>query len=146
LGAAAAATALLGVPVAAAVVLQRHHPGLVLGASVAELAALAWLVGTGSLAAFAGLVATSAVLTLVVATNRRRVLAFTSMGTVVLTASITGRPTGVAGPAERTLELPPPSGLGVRVAVAGGTWWVDRSSFGSLRRARTMPRPDAGPS
>jgi hypothetical protein len=142
MGTAAAAAALVGAPVGAAVTLQRHHPGIVLGTSVAELGALAWLAATGSLASFAALLATSAVLIAVVATNARRVLAVTGMGTVVLTASVTGWPNGVDGPAERTLELPQPSGLGVRLAVAGRTWWVDRSSFGSLRLARTLQRPD----
>jgi hypothetical protein len=143
MGTAAAAAGLVGAPVGAAVTLQRHHPGLVLGTSVAELGALAGLAGTGSLASFAALLATSALLAAVVVTNTRRVLAVTGMGTVVLTATITGWPNGVAGPAERALELPQPSGLGVRVAVAGRTWWVDRSSFGSLRLARTLLKPDA---
>jgi hypothetical protein len=143
LGTAAGAAALLGTPVGAAVTLQRHHPGLVLGVSLLELAALAWLVGTGSVVSFAVLLAASAALATAVATNRRQVLAVTGMGTVVLTASITGWPNGIVGPAERALELPPPSGLGARVSIGGRTWWIDRSSFASLRRARTMLRPGA---
>jgi hypothetical protein len=144
MGTAAAAAALLGTPVGAAVTLQRHHPGLVLGASLAELAALVSLIATGSLASFAVLVAASAALVGLVATNRRRVLAVTGMGTVILAASLTGWPNGVVGPAERDLELPEPSGLGVGITVGGRPWWVDRSSFASLRRARTMRRPDGG--
>ena len=143
-GTAAAAAELLGTPVSAAVTLQRHHPGLVLGASVAELAALAWLIGTGSLASFVVLVAASAALATVAATNRRQILAVTGMGTVVLAASITGWPSGIVGPAERTLELPAPAGLGARIRVGGQTWWIDRSSFRSLTRARAMPPRNPG--
>jgi hypothetical protein len=142
MGTAAAATALLSTPVGAAVTLQRHHPGLVLGASLAELAALVWLIATGSLASFIVLVAASAALAGLVATNRRRVLAVTGMGTVILAASITGWPSGVVGPADRALELPEPSGLGARITVSGQAWWIDRSSFASLRRARAMGHAD----
>ena len=138
----AAAAALLGTPVGAAVTLQRHHPGLVLVASVAELATLAWLIGTGILASFVVLVATSAALATIAATNRRQILAVTAMGTVILAASITGRPNGIVGPAERTLELPAPAGLGARIRVGGRTWWIDRSSFRSLTRARAMQPGD----
>jgi hypothetical protein len=142
-GTAAAAAALLGTPVGAAVTLQRHHPGLVLVASVAELAALAWLIGTGSLASFGVLVATSVALATIAATNRRQILAMTGMGTVILAASITGWPNGIVGPAERTLELPAPAGLGARIRVSGRTWWIDRSSFRSLTRARALQQRDA---
>jgi hypothetical protein len=144
MGAAAGAAALVGVPVGAAVPLQRHHPGFVLGVSIAELAAVSWLIATASLASFTALLAMSALLGAVVATNSRRVLAMTGMGAVVLTATITGWPNGIVGPAERTLELPPPSGLGVRVRIAGREWWVDRSSFRSLRQARAMHGNDGG--
>ncbi len=133
----AAAGAILGTPVSAAVLLQRHHPGLVLGASLAELAALGSLIATGSLAGFIVLLATSAALAAVVATNRREVLAVTGLGTVVLAASLSGWPNGVVGPAERTVDLPPPAGLGVRVTLGGRSWWVDRSSF-------RCPSPGAG--
>ena|SRR5947209_7305982 len=145
-GTTAAAAALLGTPVAAAVTLQRHHPGLVLGASVAELATLGWLIGTGSLAAFVLLVATSAALATVAATNRRQILAVTGMGTVILAASLTGWPNGIVGPAERTLVLPAPSRLGARIRVGGRTWWIDPSSSRDLTRARAVQqRPADGP-
>lgn len=141
-GTAAAAAALLGTPVGAAVTLQRHHPALVLGASIAELATLAWLIAAGSLPSFVILVTTSAALATIAATNRRQILAVTGMGTVILAASITGWPNGIVGPAERTLELPAPAGLGARIRVGGRTWWIDRSSFRSLTRARAMQQRD----
>jgi hypothetical protein len=127
----------LGTPVTVAVPLQRHRPETVLAASVAEIAGLAALVATGRLAAMAVLVALSTVLIVVAATNTRRVLVLTGKGNVVLAASLSGRPNGVVGPAPRRIEIPEPAGLGVRVGVGGGTWWVDRSAFRALRRARS---------
>jgi hypothetical protein len=142
LGLTGGASKLLGTTVASTVPLQRHKPSLVLGASLAELAALAALVATGSLAAMLALVAASVALVVVMVTNTRTVVALTDKGNVLLSASLRGWPTGVAGPAPRKLDLPPPAGLGVRVEIAGETWWVDRSAFRLLRRARDMAAAD----
>jgi hypothetical protein len=134
----AGASELLGAPVAAVVPLQRHHPAIVLAASIAEISALAALVATGSLAAMVALIGLSLVLIVVVGSNRRQVVALTRAGNVVLTASASGRPTGVAGPLVPDLCLPPPTGLGVSLEIGGRIWWVDRSSFRLLRRARLV--------
>ncbi len=138
MGLQAGASKLLGTPVAAAIPLQRHPPAAVLVASLAEIGALAGLMATGSAAALAVLVAVSAVLVLIGATNTRRVLALTGMGNVVLAASVSGWPEGVVGPGPRDLDIPEPAGLGVRLDIAGTSWWVDRSSFRFVRRARLV--------
>ena len=135
-GLVAGASQLLGTSVAAVVPLQRRQPLSVLAASVAEIAALAALVATGSVTALVVLAVLSAVLVAVVATNTRRVLALTNKGNVLLRASVSGWPEGVVGPAPRQLEIPEPAGLGVSLEIAGTTWWVDRSYFRFLRRAR----------
>jgi len=138
MGILAGAGKLLGTPVSAVVPLQRHHPGQVLAASGAEIGALVGLVVTGSLAALIALVAVSAVLVGLALTNTRRVLALTAMGTVVLTASMSGWPTGVGGPMTTDVALPEPAGLGVSIDLAGRRWWVDRAWFGALAKARAI--------
>jgi hypothetical protein len=143
LGLTGGASKLLGTTVASVVPLQRHNPALVLAASLAELAALGALVGTGSLPALLALVVVSILLVVVMFTNTRKVVALTGKGNVLLSASLRGWPTGVLGPAPRNLDLPPPAGLGVRVELAGETWWVDRSAFRLLRRARAIATADA---
>jgi hypothetical protein len=115
---------------------QRYHPAIVLAVSVAEISALAGVVATGSPAAMVLLLGLSVVLTALALTNSRQVVALTGKGNVMLTASISGRPAGVLGPVDRDLSLPEPAGLGVSVDVGGRIWWVDRSSFLFLRRAR----------
>jgi hypothetical protein len=137
------ATKLLGTQVTAVVPLQRLSPALVLASSAAEIAALAILIATGSLMAMALLLGTSAVLIGLMATNTRQVLAFTRKGTVRLAASVGGWPTGVLGPVPRDVALPDPSGLGVSVHIGGERWWVDRSSFRFLRRAKVAQAAEA---
>jgi hypothetical protein len=137
------ASKLLGTSVSAVVPLQRHNPALVLSVSLAEVAALIGLFATGSLAVMLVLVVVSVVLVTVVLTNTRRVLALTGKGNVMMTASISGWPTGVIGPARRDLDLPEPSGLGVKLEIEGATWWVDRSSYRLLRRARLAATAEA---
>jgi hypothetical protein len=80
----------------------------------------------------------SAGLLAVAFTNSRRVLVMTTKGNVILSASTTGWPNGVVGPADRSLQLPTPRGIGVPMTVGAGTWWIDRSSFRWLNRARSL--------
>jgi hypothetical protein len=122
--------------VTAAIPLQRHPPAAVLAASASEIAALILLIATGSPGAMILLVVLSIVLVIVVATNTRRVLVLTGKGNVVLAASVSGWPEGVVGPGPRQIAIPDPAGLGVSLDIAGTTWWVDRSSFRFLRRAK----------
>jgi hypothetical protein len=128
--------AVLGTGVSAAVPLQRQRPALILGLSVAELAAFAALVVTAHVVALAALALLSVCLVGVGAANRRRVLAITSNGPILVAASARGRPLVPIGPAPRGLSLPPPSGLGVGVVLDGATWWIERSAFARLRQAR----------
>jgi hypothetical protein len=139
----AAAAKVLGTSLEAVVPLQRHPPRLVLAASVAELMALGALITTGAAAAMAALVACSTVLLAVVFTNTRRVLVITTKGNVILTASTSGWPNGVVGPAEQSLQLPAPVGIGVPMTVGTSTWWVDRSSYYWLKRARSLHGAEA---
>jgi hypothetical protein len=129
--------------VSAVVPLQRHPPALVLGVSVAELIAAIALVATGSLVAFVALLLISVALGFVVATNRRQVLVLTGKGNVILSASMSGWPNGVIGPADRHIMLPEPKGLGMVVIVAGQPWWVDRSSYRWLAQARSVQEAEA---
>jgi hypothetical protein len=129
---------LLGTTVTGVVPLQRHSPAVMLVASLAELATLVALIATASLAALVALVALSAVLVAGLLTNKRRVIALTDMGTVILSASISGWPDGVSGPGPRHLDLPEPRGVGVPLRLESTTWWVDRSSFRLLERARAV--------
>ena len=129
---------MLGTPVSAAIPLQRHNPLIVLTASVAEILGLVGLIATGSLAAIGVLLVLSALLVVVAATNTRRVLVLTGKGNVMLAASVSGRPEGVVGPVPRQMPIPEPVGFGVSLDVAGARWWVDRSAFRLLRRARRV--------
>jgi hypothetical protein len=138
----AAAARLLATSVDAAVPLQRHPPSLVLGVSLLELLAVGSLIATGSPVAMGLLLVCSVILLAVMFTNTRRVLAMTTKGNVLLTASTSGWPNGVVGPADRSLVLPRPSGLGVAVRLGTASWWIDRSSYRSLNRARSFQ--DAG--
>jgi hypothetical protein len=128
----------LAMPVAVAVPLQRLHPALTLGLSLAELLALAALIATAELAALAVLVLMSAALLVVAALNRRRVLAITSAGIVILVATARGRPLAPVAPASADLALPDSTGLGACVQLAGERWWVDRAAFLRLGRAREL--------
>jgi hypothetical protein len=137
-GLTAEAGRLLGTPVSAALPLQRHRPLLVLAASVAEIVGLISLVATGGLEAMGVLLAASAVLIAVAATNTRRVLVLTTKGNVLLAASVSGRPEAIVGPVARRLPIPEPVGIGVSLDIEGTRWWVDRSSFRLLARARVI--------
>jgi hypothetical protein len=139
----AAAAKVLATPVDVVVPLQRHSPRLVLAASLAELATFGILIGIGTVGAMIALFVCSAVLLGVVVTNTRRVLVLTSKGNVLLTASATGWPNGVVGPAGESLRLPAPAGMGVTLTVGSATWWIDRSSYRWLSRARSMQGADA---
>jgi hypothetical protein len=143
-GLTAEAAKLLGTPVSAALPLQRHRPPVVLAASLAEIAGLVALIATGRLAAMLVLLVLSALLVVVAATNTRRVLVLTAKGNVLLAASISGRPEAVVGPVPRQLTIPEPAGSGVSLAIEGTTWWVDRSSFRLLRRARIVQAEVSG--
>jgi hypothetical protein len=138
LGITAGSAKVLGTSVEAAVPLQRHSPSLVLAVCTAELVTVAILIVTGSLAAFAAVIAMSVVLVLVVATNQRRILCLTRQGNVLLLASTTAWPIAVAGPVAEELRLPEPGGLGAAITLEGRTWWIDRSSYQSLANARTV--------
>jgi hypothetical protein len=137
-GATALATEVLGVPVGVAVPIQRHAPHHVLTWCGVELAALALLILTGWFAALVGLAAAGLALLALAATNRRRLLAVTRSQVVVLSAGLRGRPVAAIGPAPERLVLPPPRGVGVAVQLDDGRWWVDRSAYARLRRAREL--------
>ena len=132
------AAELVGTTVAVAVPLQRHRPAVVFATCLAEIGALVAVILTDTVAAFAALVVLAAALIALAATNRRRVLAVTSMGVVQLRASLRGRPTAMLGPAPSELSLPPPRRLGCPVELDGCTWWVDRSAFPRLASARRV--------
>jgi hypothetical protein len=137
-----AASEVLGVPVGAAVPLQRRHPALVTVASAAELIALVLLVVTGQFIAFAGLVVLAVVLVILAASNSHRLLAITANGIVVLAASAKGRPLTAIGPAPAGLSLPAPAGLAAPVDIAGRIWWVEPAAFVHLRQARELLTTD----
>jgi hypothetical protein len=141
LGITAQAGQLLGTTVTGVVPLQRHSPALMLVASLAEVATLVALVVTANLAALAALVALSLVMVVGLVTNTRQVIAFTDMGTVILSASLTGWPHGVVGPGPRHVDLPEPRGVGVALRLDATTWWVDRASFRLLEHARRVTAP-----
>jgi hypothetical protein len=138
MGVTAASAKVLGTSVDAAIPVQRHPPALVLAVSLAELLAVAVLILTGSLAAFAAVVAMSAVLVVVAATNQRRIVCVTRQGNVLLLASTTAWPIAVAAPIEGELRLPEPGGIGAAITLEGRTWWIDRSAYQSLTAARRV--------
>jgi hypothetical protein len=111
---------------------------MVLASSIAELVALGVLIATGAVAAMVALLVCSAALVAVAFTNTRRVLVITPKGNVILSASTSGWPNGVVGPADRSVELPVPAGIGVPMTVGARTWWIDRSSYRWLNRARSL--------
>jgi hypothetical protein len=139
----AAAAKVLGTSCEVVVPVQRHPPCLVLASSLAELVALGALIATGALAAMVALLVCSAGLVAVAFTNTRRVLAITTKGNVILSASTSGWPNGVVGPADRSLQLPAPVGIGVQISLGTSIWWIDRSSYRWLNRARILHDVDA---
>jgi len=136
IGATARAAEVLGTPVTVAVPLQRHSPLHVLAWCAVELVTFALLVVTGSLTALLAVAVAGTVLFALAITNRRRVLAVTRMGTVLLSATLRGRATAAIGPAPEDLELPAARGVGAPVELGDGRWWVDRASYPRLRAAR----------
>lgn len=136
----AATERVLGIPVGVAVPVQRHPPQLVLAACGLELLALAALGLTQSLAALTALAAVAAVLAGLASTNRRRVLAVTRDGILVIAATLRRRPLAPVGYAPPGMTLPEARGVGAPVDLADGRWWVDRSDFSRLRRARDLDR------
>jgi hypothetical protein len=131
-------TQVLGRPVGVALPVQRHSPKMVLFVCAAELAAVAGFIATASPAALAAIVVVAVALLALAATNRKRVLAVTSDGVAVTAASVRGRPLVEIGTA--TVDFPPPSGAGVPVVIDGTRWWVDRTAFARLARARELTR------
>ena len=129
---------LLGIPVPVAVGLQRVPPQVVLVLCGVELASFGLLAITASLGALVATGTAGAALLVVAAVDRRRVLAVTGDGLVVLAASRRGRPRLPASPAPAGLRLPEAVGLGAPVELADGRWWVDRSGFARLRRAHEL--------
>ena len=132
----------LGVPVNAAVPVQRRHPGVMLAASLAEVAVFVILIVTASIGALALLAVASLVLLGLSTANRHRIVAVTAQGNVALSASARGVPRAVVGPLPRDLALPEPAGIGQPVEIDGVTWWVDRAHFGRLRYARGLLEAD----
>jgi hypothetical protein len=136
----AAVSEVLRMPVGIALPLQRRRPDLIFATCVAELVALGALIVTASTPAAVLLAVLAAGLLGLGAANDRRILAVTSTGVVVLAASSRGRPVAMIDTAAADLVLPAPAGLGVPVTLRGKTWWVDRSGFARLERARELVR------
>ena len=121
-----------------AVPVQRHAPHHVLVWCGVELGAFALLALTGSVVALGAVGVAGAVLLALAATNRRRVLAVTRSEVVVLRATLRGRPVATLGRAPGAVELPEPRGVGASLQLEDGRWWVDRSTYPRLRRAREL--------
>jgi hypothetical protein len=129
-------------PVGVAVPLQRHPPALMTVVWLAELGAFAAFVALDQIAAFAVLALIAGAVVGLAATNRKRVLAVGRDGVFLLSASRLGRPTKLLGPAPKDLTLPVPAGLGTGVQLGPDRWWVDRSAFPRLVRARALLEAD----
>ncbi len=121
-----------------AVPVQRHAPHHVLVWCGIELGAFALLALTGSVIALIAVGSAGTALLVLAATNRRRVLAVTRSDVVVLRATLRGRPVALLGPAPSAVELPEPRGVGAALELDDGRWWVDRSTYPRLRRAREL--------
>ena len=134
----------MGAPVGVAFPVQRHSPKWVMLACAAEIGALGLFALTASFPALGVLVLAALVLTALAATNRRLVLAVAADGLMVLAATRRGRPVAPIGPAPKSTLLPEPAGFGVSVDLDGRIWWIDRSSFARLRRARELDRRSGG--
>jgi hypothetical protein len=141
----ASVSVLLGEPVGVAVPLQRRQPSVIFASGLAEVAALVAFVLSAQSAFLIVLAVLAATMVGLAVGNGRRILAVTSRGVVVLAASSRGRPVAVIDVAPEGLQLPPPAGLGVPLVLRGQTWWVERSGFPRLRRARELLRADEGP-
>ena len=129
---------LLGVSVGIAVPVQRVDPRLVLGAAAVEIAAFAAALLTLSGIAFGATVLAGVVLVGLRLADVRRVMALTEGGVVIVAATASGRPVAAVGSAPAGFRFPAPAGMGVRIDVGSDRWWVDRSEFARLRRAREL--------
>ena len=130
----------LGTAVQGAVPLHSHHPGLLLGSGLAEILLFALVVGTGSPAALAALVAAAVAYVALHLTDRRAVLARAAEGDVLLAAGRNGRPTAVLQPVPAA-PLPAAAGMAAPVHAGGRRWWVDRSAYPLLRQAAALTPP-----
>lgn len=129
---------LLGVAVSVAVPVQRVDPRVVLAVSAVEIVAFAVAVLT--FAAAAWVVTALAGITLIGLrlADRRHILAVTRDGVVEVAATAAGRPLAAVGTGPARLTFPAPAGVGVPIMVGPNRWWIDRSEFARLRRAREL--------
>ncbi|HEY2429567.1 MAG TPA: hypothetical protein VGI06_11605 [Acidimicrobiales bacterium] len=102
-----------------------------------ELASFSLVALTGSLVAVAVMVVCMAALLALAATNHKRVLAVTRSEVVVMAADKRGRPLAATGPAT-AVTFPEPRGVGVPIQLEDGRWWIDRTHYARLRRAREL--------
>ncbi|GAC1598340.1 MAG: hypothetical protein NVS3B21_23770 [Acidimicrobiales bacterium] len=137
-----AVSEVLGTPVSIAVPLQRRDPRVVLGACAAQLATFALALMTLSEVAFLMTALAAVVLVGVRASDQRRVVAFTTSGPVIVSASLAGKPLAAVGSGPQNLTLPAPTGVGAPVRLGDRTWWVDRVDYPRLRRARELLAAD----
>ena len=133
-----AVSEVLGTPVSIAVPLQRRDPRIMLGACGVQLVTFALALITLSEVAFAMTALAAIALVGVRASDQRRVIALTTSGTVILSASLAGKPLAAVGAGPQALEFPAPIGLGAPVPLGDRTWWVDRTEYPRLRRAREL--------
>jgi hypothetical protein len=140
----ATAARVLGQPVGVALPVQHHPPHRVVTVAAAEVAFFAVLALSGSLLAVGAMAVCTCVLGALAATNRKRVLAVTGDGVVVLVADMRGQPLAPIGQAPAGLDFPEPHGLGVPVELDDGRWWVDRLHYPRLRRALELRARRAG--
>ena len=129
---------LLGVAVSVAVPVQRVDPRVVLAVSAVEIAAFAAAVLTFSPIAWVITALAGVALVGVRLADRRHILAVTPHGVVEVAATAAGRPLAAVGTGPARLTFPAPSGVGVPIMVGPQRWWIDRSEFARLRRAREL--------
>lgn len=129
---------LLGVAVSVAVPVQRVDPRVVLAVSAVEIAAFAAAVLTFSPIAWGVTALAGVALVGLRVGDRRHILAVTPDGVVDVVATAGGRPVAAVGSGPARLAFPAPVGLGVPIMVGSHRWWIDRSEFARLRRAREL--------
>lgn len=129
---------LLGVAVSVAVPVQRVDPRIVLAVSAVEIAAFAAAVLTFSPIAWGITALAGVALVGLRVADRRRILALTPDGVVEVVATAGGRPLAAVGRGPARLTFPAPAGFGVPIMVGPNRWWIDRSEFARLRRAREL--------
>ena len=133
-----AVSEVLGTPVSIAVPLQRRDPRIVLGACAVQLGTFTVALITLSEVAFVLTALAAIALVGVRASDQRRVIALTTSGTVIVSASLAGKPLAAVGSGPRAFALPAATGLGAPVRLGDRTWWVDRTEYPRLRRAREL--------